>query len=222
MSAPLSPRASSSGYLLRVEVSPMGAHSNSKAVGDAFVEAYTAAHPDHTVRTRELGNNQVQHLDAEAIFFGHTPEDARSESMKAKNDVRLDLIKEITNADAILITTPMWNWTIPSSLKSYIDQLVYPGVFDPYYNRKLEGKKVTVCFSCGGHNYGPGQDRESSDFGSKYLEFIFGKLGSTDVKVIRNEYGFAAFPGAGYDDKAEARAESSAAAKAEAAARARE
>ncbi len=107
-----------------------------------------------------------------------------------------------------------------SCLKSYIDQLVIPGVFDSHGNRKLEGKKVTICLACGGHDLGPGEARNGDDFATKYLEFIFAKLGSSDVSVIRNEYGYAAFPGIGYDDKAEARASSTAAAKAAAVARA--
>jgi FMN-dependent NADH-azoreductase len=84
----------------------------------------------------------------------------------------------------------MWNWSIPSVLKAYIDHIVLPGQLDPYGNKKLAGKKITVLLATGG-NYGEGASHPEWDFVSPYLKHIFTSLGSEDVQIIRTEYTLA-------------------------------
>jgi FMN-dependent NADH-azoreductase len=207
-------------YLLRVDVSPQGDNSTSRQIGNHFVTAFSEAHPDIEVRVNDLNANAVPHLDGEGIFAGYVPEDSRSDSMKAKYQLRLDLIKEITEAKAILVTTPMWNWSVPSVLKAYIDQLIIPGVLDPYGNKKLAGKKVTVVIAAGGA-YGPGSHHPEWDFESGYLKFIFNSLGAEDIQIIRSEYCLAGIA-PGMEGLVENKAQSLADSKVAAGVRARE
>merc|ERR1719487_776675 len=76
---------------------------------------------------------------------------------------------------------------MPSVLKAYIDQIVMPGVLDPYSCKKLAGKKITVLIACGS-SYGPDAHHPEWDYESGYLKFIFSSLGSEDVQVIRTEF----------------------------------
>lgn len=174
--------------LLHIEVSPMGENSVSRKVSNEYLEAARAA--GREVITRDLNADPVPHLDAEAIFAGYTPEDQRSESAAAKWNYRMDLIKEITGVDEILISTPMWNWTIPSVLKAYIDQIVVPGVLDGSGADGLKGKKVTFVVAQGG-SYAPGAPRHGWDYTTGYLELVAKALGATDVQVILAELTFA-------------------------------
>ncbi len=172
--------------LLHIEVSPMGENSVSRSITAEFLSSWKAANPDGEVITRDLNANPIPHLDPEAIFAGYTPEDQRSESMAAKWNFRLDLIKEITGVDEIVISTPMWNWTVPSVLKAYIDQIIIPGVLDGSGADGLKGKKVTFVVAQGG-SYAEGAPRFGWDYQTGYLKLVANALGATDVEIILAE-----------------------------------
>lgn len=176
-----------SRYLLKVDVSPFGAQSTSRTLGGAFIKAFSAASPGTEIRVRDLSTTPLPFLDGEVISAGFVPEEARAPSQQAKHQLRLDLIKEITEANEIVITTPMWNWGIPAVLKAYIDQIILIGTLDPYGNKKLAGKKVTV-FVGSGFGYGPESEHHTSDFVTPFLKHVFTVLGSEDVQVIRGEF----------------------------------
>lgn len=116
--------------LLHIEVSPMGENSISRAVTAEFLEAWKAANPGGTIVERDLAANPVPVLDGEAIFADYTPEADRPATMAAKRALRQELIDEITGVDEIVVSTPLWNWSVPSTLKAYIDQIIIPGVLD--------------------------------------------------------------------------------------------
>jgi len=197
--------------LLHIEVSPMGENSISRAVTADFLEAWKAANPGGTIIERDLAANPVPLLDGEAIFADYTPEADRPTSMAAKRALRQELIDEITGVDEIVVSTPMWNWSVPSPLKAYIDQIIIPGELDGSGAAGLAGKKVTAIMAQGG-SYKAGAPREGWDFGSGYLEVVFTALGSTDVEVIIAEFGLAGVA-PGMEDFVDAKDASIAAAK---------
>lgn len=204
--------------LLYISVSPQGPNSRSRAVADKYLKAFKEANPDVEVVERDLNAHPVPHLDGEALAAGYVPEEARSESQKAKHQLRVDLVNEIVGADEILLSTPMWNWNVPSVLKAYIDQIVVVGLLDPYSNKKLEGKRVTAVIACGG-SYSPGSWHPEWDFETGYLKHVFTVLGATDVEVFRTEYCLAGIV-PGMESLVEKKEESFTAAKAAAVARA--
>ena len=81
--------------LLVIKVSPNGPNSISNSVLDAFVGAWKEKNADGKVVERDLSSNPVPFLDAEAIYAGYTPEDARSDGQKAKLAARMVLIDEL-------------------------------------------------------------------------------------------------------------------------------
>ena len=172
--------------LLHIEVSPGGEHSVSRAVSAEFLAAWVKKHPDGKVITRDLNANPVPHLDAEAIFAGYTPEDDRSSEMAKKHAYRHELINEITGVTDILISTPMWNWSVPSVLKAYFDQIILPGTLDGSGADGLKGKRVTFIVAQGG-SYAPGAPRHGWDYETGYLKLVANALGATDVEVILAE-----------------------------------
>lgn len=142
------------------------------------------------MKHKDLAKEPVPHLDGETIVAGYLPEEARSAEQKTKYQYRLDAIKEFTEAKDIVISTPMWNWNVPSVLKAYIDQLVLIGVFDTYEKKLLAGKSVTVIIATGGA-YGEGSWHPEWDYESGYLKLILTNLGATNVEVVRTEYTLA-------------------------------
>lgn len=177
-------------YLLHIEVSPLGENSVSRGISQEFAAAWTAAHPEGRIVLRDLAAETVPHLDGEAIFAGLTPEDQRSESMAAKFNYRKELIAEITGADEIIVSAPMWNWSIPSVLKAYFDQIIMSGTLDASRARGLAGKKITFIVAQGG-SYVDGAPRAGWDFATGYLKLIAQALGATDVEIIVAEYTLA-------------------------------
>lgn len=169
--------------LLHIEVSPSGENSVSRAVGAEFLAAWKEKNPTGTVISRDLNSNPVPHLDAAAIFAGYMAEADRSSEMAAKFNFRLDLIKEITGVTDILISTPLWNWNVPSVLKAYIDQIIIPGTLDGSGADGLKGKKVTIVVAQGG-SYAEGAPRHGWDYATGYLKLVANALGATDVEVI--------------------------------------
>ena len=95
-----------------------------------------------------------------------------------------DFIAELLSADEIVIGTPMYNFSIPALLKSWIDHVVRAGVtFSMSYEGLVKGKKGTVIIASGG-NFAPGTPYESLNVATGYLKQILGFIGITDVKVV--------------------------------------
>lgn len=175
--------------LLHIKVSPWAENSLSRSVSAEYVSSWAAAHADGTVITRDLDTTPVRHLDVEAISAGFMPETDHSEPMAAKWGARMYLIEEISGADDVLISTPMWNWSVPSVLKAYIDNVIIPGVFDES-TATLAGKKVTFVVAQGG-SYADGAPKAGWDYASGYLRQFATAMGATDIEVITVEFGLA-------------------------------
>ncbi len=175
--------------LLHIEVSPWAENSLSRTVSAEYVTSWNAANADGTVITRDLNTTPVPHLDVEALSAGYVAEADRSEPMAAKWGARMYLIEEISGVDEILISTPLWNYGVPSVLKAYIDSIVIPGVFDEG-TATLAGKKVTFVVAQGG-SYAAGSPKAGWDYASGFLRQFAGAMGATDVEVITVEFGLA-------------------------------
>ena len=175
--------------LLYISVSPTGDYSTSRAVANEYLANWKAANPSGQVIEKDLVKDPVPHLDAEAIYANYTPVENQSPSMSKKHSYRMDLIDELVSVDEILISTPLWNWSIPSVLKSYIDQIVVTGVLDNSAQR-LAGKKVTFVVAQGG-SYKEGTPKAGWDFATGYLELVARALGATDIKTILAEFTLA-------------------------------
>lgn len=176
--------------LLAIHSSPMGSQSASRSVADTYIQTWKTTNPNGILIEKDLVSNPVPHLDGEAIFANYTPADQQSPAMQEKHDYRLDLINEITGVDEILISTPLWNWSVPSVLKAYIDQIVVTGVLDNSGNSGLAGKKVTFVVAQGG-SYKEGTPKAGWDYATGYLELVAKALGATDVETILVEFTLA-------------------------------
>ncbi|KUL22870.1 FMN-dependent NADH-azoreductase [Streptomyces regalis] len=156
--------------------------SASRTVTDAFRRTWQEQHPEGTVIHRDLATNPVPHISAHAHTAGfsdpatHTPEQA------AAFAERVQLIEELERADAVLIGAPMYNLTIPSTLKAWLDNVVLFGrtAGDA---QSVKGTPVTVIASRGGA-YGPGTPREGYEYVQNYLSAILADFLGTDLGFI--------------------------------------
>jgi FMN-dependent NADH-azoreductase len=169
--------------LLHVEVSPFGDQSISRSISSEFLTAFLSKNPTAEIITQDLALNPIPHLDGETILAGRTPEADRSPTAQAKYEYRVGLLKEVNEAKHILISTPMWNFSTPSVLKAWLDQILIPG------SAKISGK-VTIIIAQGG-SYAPGAPREGWDWETGLLKQVFTSIGASDIEIIVSEFGLA-------------------------------
>ncbi|MFI5972450.1 FMN-dependent NADH-azoreductase [Streptomyces sp. NPDC051452] len=169
--------------LLHIDSSVFPAEASaSRAVAAAFRSHWQEQHPHGTVVHHDLAERPVPHITAAAHTAGfadpasHTPEQA------AAFAERIRLIEELEQADAVLIGAPMHNFSIPSTLKAWMDNVILMGrtAGDA---PSAKGTPLTVVASRGG-SYGPGTPREPYEYVQNYLSAVFGDMLGMKVDFI--------------------------------------
>jgi FMN-dependent NADH-azoreductase len=153
-----------------------GEASASRSVAAAFRRTWEEQHPDGTVIYRDLAADPVPHITADAHTAGRTAPSQHTPAQSAAFAARVQLIEELEQADAVLIGAPMYNFSIPSTLKAWLDNVILLGRTSGQ-SPSAQGTPVTVVASRGG-SYAPGTPREGSEFVQNYLEAVLkGSLG---------------------------------------------
>lgn len=175
--------------ILHIDSSPRGERSHSRQLTLAFVKELKADRPDATIVYHDLGRDPVAPVTEAWIAAAFSDPATHTPEQQSAIAVSNQLIDELLASDIIVIGAPMYNFSIPSTLKAYIDQIVRAGrTFDPAtYQGLVTGKKLFVLTARGSGGYGPGEPMESVNFQDTYLRAIFGFLGITDVTFIHDE-----------------------------------
>ncbi|MFE9963338.1 FMN-dependent NADH-azoreductase [Streptomyces sp. NPDC005525] len=159
-----------------------GEASSSRSVADAFRKAWEEQHPEGTVIYRDVAAEPVPHMTVDAHTAGFADPSARTPEQSAAFGARVKLIEELEQADAVLIGAPMYNYSIPSTLKAWLDNVILLGR-TAGETPSVQGTPVTVVASRGG-SYAPGTPRAGYEFVQNYLEAVLrGTLG-LDVDFI--------------------------------------
>jgi FMN-dependent NADH-azoreductase len=173
--------------LLDLNSSPLGENSVSRRLTGEFVQNWQAATPGGTVLYRDLTTISIPPLNAAWIGASHTPEDKLTDAQRATLALSDTLIAELQAADEYVLGVPMHNFSIPSTLKLWIDQIVRANKTFSYATGApvglLTGKKATLVLASGG-KYDAGTAMASYNFVEPYLRTVFGFLGVTDVTVV--------------------------------------
>lgn len=173
--------------LLDLNSSPLGEVSVSRQLTNEFVQNWKQANPDGTVINRDLSTTSIPPLSAAWIAAVYTPEDKLTDTQRETLALSDTLIAELKAADEYVLGVPMHNFSVPSSLKLWIDQIARANKTFSYATGKpvglLTGKKATIVISSGGV-YDKGTAMASYNFVEPYLRTVFGFLGVTDVTVV--------------------------------------
>ncbi|MEM9602086.1 MAG: NAD(P)H-dependent oxidoreductase [Pseudomonadota bacterium] len=168
-------------HILRIDASARQTDSVSKQLGDQLVDAFAAQH-DTTVTAFDT-NSGAPFVDADWIGANFTPADARSDAQRdalAYSDAR---VAELKAADLVVITTPIYNFGVPATLKAWVDMVARAGLTFRYSENGpvglLEGKRAVVLATSGGTPIG-----SDIDFATPYLKHVLGFVGIHDVTVI--------------------------------------
>jgi FMN-dependent NADH-azoreductase len=177
--------------LLHIDSSILGTHSATREIGAAVVKSLRHRHPVDDVRYLDLVKDPISHLTGELFTARSAPSaDPRSAELQRELDVGERIVQDFLSADVVVIGAPMYNFSIPSQLKAWIDRIAVAGKTFRYTDKGPEGlatgKKVIVISARGGV-YGSGSPAAALDFQENYLRGLFGFLGVTDIEFVRAE-----------------------------------
>jgi FMN-dependent NADH-azoreductase len=175
--------------LLHVDASILGANSVSRQLSDAIVKRLRDVNPAIEVTYCDLGAEPIGHLTGAHLAAA---QGAAPETTTLQQDLALGqkALADFLAADIVVVGAPMYNFTISSQLKAWLDRLVVAGKTFRYTQNGPEGlagaKRVIIASSRGGF-YGPHTPTAFLDHQETYLRGIFGFLGITDLTFIRAE-----------------------------------
>src|ERR1700761_1315271 len=176
--------------ILHIDSSPLGDRSVSRKLTAKIVDGLKNEFPGAAVLRRDLGTAPLPYLDGLAVGAFFTPPDKRNEVLNKAAALSDEAVDELLEADIIVIGAPMYNFTIPSHLKSWFDHVVRAGrTFangpDGLVSLLPPGQKVIVVSTRGqGYSSGP---YVAMDHQETYLKTILGFIGLHDVTFVRAE-----------------------------------
>ncbi|MBE7162910.1 MAG: NAD(P)H-dependent oxidoreductase [Williamsia herbipolensis] len=172
--------------LLHIDSSADLAHSRSRELTAAFADAWRARGPEYTVVRRDLHTDPLPHLEASALHWKPTDRVPGAEIPAGAEALQQEIIDELLAADVVLVGSPLYNYTVPSTLKAWIDRIHVPGVLAPADEgdvQPLAGRPVVTVVTRGAV-YDLGTPTEGWDHGSPVLQLILGNaLGMRVVPV---------------------------------------
>ncbi|MBD2838910.1 FMN-dependent NADH-azoreductase [Pseudomonas sp. JM0905a] len=173
--------------LLHLDSSILGDASASRQLSRDVVAAWKSAEPATQVTYRDLATDAISHLSALSLVAGGTPAELRDAAQKHEAELGEATLNEFLAADAVVIGAPMYNFSIPSQLKAWIDRIAVAGKTFRYTENGPEGlaggKKVVIVNTAGGIHSGQVSGQAHED----YLKLVLNFLGVTDIEVIRAE-----------------------------------
>ena len=175
--------------LLHVDSAITGDQSVSRQLTARTVAAWQAAHPGTTVQYLDLAQQAPSHLSAQSLGF-RTGQAAATEVERNENALSEALVSQFLASDVIVIGAPLYNFSIPSQLKAWIDRLAQAGrtfmSTDKGPVGLAVGKTVIVASTRGGV-YSTSEGGQAMEHQESYLKVVFGFFGITDVRFVRAE-----------------------------------
>jgi len=178
--------------LLVINSSARNGNAKSRNLAETLIGHWQKIQLNTKIQHRELGNQSIPHITEEWISAAFKPIENRTQDELNALKKSDEYIKELKDADIIVVATPMYNWSIGSSLKAYIDQIVRinetwkynpDNIQNPYIGL-LTNKKVVLLLTRGSQGYEKGGYNEHIDFQTDYLKRVFHVIGIDEIHVI--------------------------------------
>ena len=178
--------------LLRLDSSADSRSSRSREVTDAFAAAWTARGPGYEVVHRDLVAEPVPHVTDSALHWAKDLRQPGEQPDSAAEAAQREILDEIDRADVLLIGAPLYNYTVPSTLKAWIDQIHVLGVTAPFGDKETQpykGKEAVIVASQGlSYDDGP---QQGLDHGVPVLQEILGRALGMELTVLYSRYTLA-------------------------------
>jgi FMN-dependent NADH-azoreductase len=172
--------------LLHIDSSILGGNSVRRSLTAAVVARLKAATPDLHVTYRDLVASPVSHLSG-AYLAGHSAEVQHDQAMQEDLQLGGEVLEEFLAADIVVIGVALYNFTISSQLKAWVDRVLVPGKTFRYTEKGAEGlaggKRVILAVARGGF-YGPGTPHQAYEHAESYMRTVLGFVGIHDPEVV--------------------------------------
>lgn len=178
--------------ILVINSSARTQNSHSRKLTEVFVNHWTNLHENPNITYREIGTTPVPHIDEKWISAAFTPAERRTADEIEILKTSSTCIAELRQAAIIVLAAPMYNWSISSSLKAYIDQVLrvnetfkinIADAANPYVGL-LENKTLFLLAARGANGYENGESNEHLNFQTKYLKTVFNMMGIYNIHLV--------------------------------------
>ena len=177
--------------LLHIDSSPLAGQSVSRELTRRTVAQWQDSHPGTIVEHLDLAADAPSHLDIDSLGFRlGLATDSLTDAQKRENAITERLLNQFLAADVIVVGAPMYNFSVPSQLKAWIDRIAQAGRTFKYTEQGpvgLAGGKTVIVASTRGGAYAGNPALAFLDHQESYLSAVFGFLGITDVRFVRAE-----------------------------------
>ncbi|MBK1895916.1 FMN-dependent NADH-azoreductase [Chryseobacterium paridis] len=172
--------------ILNIKTSISGEQSVSNQLSQAVINQLLEKDPQSKVIVRDLASNPIPHLEGHHFSASRVPDEEKNEEQKEAAKYSEESLRQIQEADIIVIGVPFYNFTFPSTLKSWIDSIAVAGKSFSYADGTAKGllqnKKLYLNFAIGGvYENGLIENMEH------YLRTLFGFIGITDIEVFQSQ-----------------------------------
>jgi FMN-dependent NADH-azoreductase len=176
----------------RPSLDPSGGEgSYSRQLAGLVLTSLKQKHPELEVIYRDLSKDPIGHIEDDTIKGYYTPSDSLTPALKEATALSDQLITEIKEADAIIISAPIYNFSVPSALKAWIDQIMRIGHTFSYADGQFAGlvkdKPTYLALTYGAAGYLEGGPLEPYDFLKPYLNLVLNFIGLTSVTTFALE-----------------------------------
>jgi FMN-dependent NADH-azoreductase len=176
--------------LLHIDASILADNSVSRQLTAQIVASWRASHPGTEVSYLDLAVDAPNHLSADSLGFRLPADAAQSDVQKRENAVSEALVSQFLASDVIVIGAPLYNFSIPTQLKAWIDRVAQVGRTFKYTDKGavgLAGGKTVIVASSRGGVYSTSEAGNATEHQESYLKVVFGFFGITDVRFVRAE-----------------------------------
>ena len=177
--------------LLHIDSSILSSNSVSRQLTAQIVASWRAAHPAAEVSYLDLAVQTPGHFSADAMGFRLPPSSAQlTDAQKRENALSEALVSQFLASDVVVIGAPLYNFSIPTQLKAWIDRIAQVGRTFTYTDKGpigLAGGKTVIIASARGGVYSTSDAGNAMEHQESYLKTVFGFFGVTDVRFVRAE-----------------------------------
>ena len=176
--------------LLQVDSSILGSASASRALTAEVTAEWLRANAGTTVEVLDIAQDAPSHFDANSIGSKTGAQSEPTETQRRENAISERLVKQFLAADVIVVGAPLYNFSVPSQLKAWIDRLAQPGRTFKYGEKGpvgLAAGKTVIVVSTRGGVYSTSAGGQAMEHQESYLKTVFGFFGITDVRIVRAE-----------------------------------
>lgn len=176
--------------LLHIDSSILGSNSVSRQLTAETVAHWLKSHPNTAVEYLDLAKDAPNHFSADAIAIKGFAQTSPTDAQRAENALSEKLVSQFLAADVMVVGAPLYNFSIPTQLKAWIDRLSQPGRTFKYEETGpvgLANGKTVIVVSTRGGMYSTSEGGQAMEHQESYLKVVFGFFGITDVRVVRAE-----------------------------------